>query len=247
MKYYIYRITNLIDNKTYVGQRLCPKNKTPETDTYMGSGKIIKLAEKKYGLENFKKEILVKYIPTKERTDDLEVKYIKYERLWHGEENCYNIANGGNGPGTMSDETKIKISEANKGKPKSYETRVKLSAANKGKHPSAETRAKMSATHKGKHRAPMSDETKAKISAAEKGKLTWNKGKHPSDETRAKMSYSASHISDETRAKLSAAAKGKHPSAEARAKMSAARKGKNNPMYGKHWHLDENGKRIYTK
>jgi hypothetical protein len=37
--WYIYETKNLINGKTYIGQRKCPTNKTPETDTdYMGSG-----------------------------------------------------------------------------------------------------------------------------------------------------------------------------------------------------------------
>lgn len=41
--YYIYRITNLINGKTYIGQHKYKKIK----DTYMGSGKILKNAIKK--------------------------------------------------------------------------------------------------------------------------------------------------------------------------------------------------------
>lgn len=42
MSYYIYCIINKINNKTYIGQRKCPKNKLPEEDDYMGSGELIK-------------------------------------------------------------------------------------------------------------------------------------------------------------------------------------------------------------
>lgn len=53
MCYIIYKTTNLINGKIYVGQ-----HKTSADDGYLGSGKILKLAIKKYGKENFKREIL---------------------------------------------------------------------------------------------------------------------------------------------------------------------------------------------
>lgn len=51
-------MTNLINGKQYVGQRLVPENYTIESDPYLGSGTILFSAIKKYGKENFKKDIL---------------------------------------------------------------------------------------------------------------------------------------------------------------------------------------------
>lgn len=50
----IYKITNLINNKIYIGKH----SFLDFDDEYMGSGKYIKRAIKKYGKENFKREIL---------------------------------------------------------------------------------------------------------------------------------------------------------------------------------------------
>lgn len=52
--YTIYQITNLVNNKIYVG---CHKT-NDINDEYMGSGKYLIAAQQKYGMENFKKEIL---------------------------------------------------------------------------------------------------------------------------------------------------------------------------------------------
>ena len=78
--FYIYEITNKINGKTYIGQRKCPINKIPETDTkYMGSGLILKQAIEKYGIENFTKEILA-ICYDKRIIDVLEIEYIKLYR-----------------------------------------------------------------------------------------------------------------------------------------------------------------------
>ena len=52
--YYLYQIQNKINSKFYVGVHQT-KNLN---DGYMGSGKIIKSAIKKHGIENFKKTIV---------------------------------------------------------------------------------------------------------------------------------------------------------------------------------------------
>ena len=125
----------------------------------------------------------------------------------------------------LSDETKEKISIANKGKYISDETRVKLSIVHTGrhitadrsgekapfygKHHSEEAKAKMSAARIGKKH---SEGTKAKMSEARKGENNPNYGKQLSEETREKISQSLSgenhpnygkHLPDETKNKIS--------------------------------------------
>jgi hypothetical protein len=102
---YIYEITNLINNKTYYGQRtlsekLISQYRTPMSDKYFGSGKILNCAIEKYGKENFKKSIIIQGDFTKDELDKFEKCIIRIMRLNDKAE--YNIANGGGGGATRS-------------------------------------------------------------------------------------------------------------------------------------------------
>ena len=59
--YYLYRITNLLNNKIYIGVH----QTSNINDRYLGSGKLLKADIQKYGRNSFKKEIL-EYFNTKE-------------------------------------------------------------------------------------------------------------------------------------------------------------------------------------
>ena len=198
--YYIYLILNKVNGKTYVGKHESPKEWY--NDGYMGSGKLLKPAKKKYGIENFEK-FLIQYCSSEEETN-------KAEKFWIAEYRSrgkaeYNIADGGEGGGFKgkhhtekskrkiaescketfkSEAVKQKLAEAHKGKRFSEEHKQNLSEAlkgkNKGKHRTEEQRRIMSEAGKGENNPfygkHHSDETKRMISESKKGKPSWNKG-----------------------------------------------------------------------
>lgn len=86
--HYFYKITNLLNEHYYYGIH----STNDLNDGYMGSGSRLKYAFNKYGVENFKKEIL-KYFDTREELANYESEIVG-ENLIH-DLNCYNISYGG--------------------------------------------------------------------------------------------------------------------------------------------------------
>ena len=90
---YIYLIVNNLDGKTYIGQKILRKKDYYE-DGYMGSGKHLIRAQKKYGIQNFEK-FLIQYCYSRVETDKAEKFWIsEYRKRGKAE---YNIGNGGIG------------------------------------------------------------------------------------------------------------------------------------------------------
>lgn len=93
----IYKTTNLVNGKFYIGK---DEKNNPK---YLGSGKILKLSIKKYGLENFKKEIIEFCNSRKELN--------KQEKYWIQTLSAttlgYNIAEGGTGGKTKFNTTPV--------------------------------------------------------------------------------------------------------------------------------------------
>lgn len=104
--YYIYRITYLVDGRTYIGKR-----QIRYWDDYYGSGSHIKNAVNKYGKENFKREILAEYHNiSNEESCIIESKYIESEwESGHGEFNYSLKSHGGNIFEGMPDDIKHDI------------------------------------------------------------------------------------------------------------------------------------------
>ena len=165
MKYYgIYKITNKVNGKMYIGQHTTYNL----DDGYMGSGAVMKKALKKYGKEAFTKEWL-EFAENAEDLNYLETMYVDEE--WLARPDTYNLALGGKvcKGWHHTEESKKKISVAAAG------------AGNGmyGRHHSKETRQKLADVHRNK--APWN---KGKVGS----QVPWNKGKPMKEESKAKLS-----------------------------------------------------------
>ena len=90
MHYLIYKITNNLDNKIYVG-----KHKTEDkNDDYFGSGLLLGRAVEKHGKENFKKEILFE-CSSVEEMNQKEADIVDEDFIARND--TYNIKLGGQG------------------------------------------------------------------------------------------------------------------------------------------------------
>ena len=90
MYYLIYKITNNINGKIYIG-----KHKTNDkNDGYMGSGLYLNHAQEKYGMENFTKEILFE-CSSEEEMNDKERELVNEDFVKRND--TYNLKLGGDG------------------------------------------------------------------------------------------------------------------------------------------------------
>lgn len=115
MYYTIYKITNQITGKFYIG-----KHKTSDLDDdYMGSGKLLKYAIQKYGIENFTKEYL-EILDSEEKMNLAEKIYVITDN-----EVSYNLCEGGKGGWSYINSN---IELVNKRDKKEYKIKGRLAA-----------------------------------------------------------------------------------------------------------------------
>lgn len=126
MYYLIYKITNTLNGKFYIGA-----HKTLDiNDGYLGSGVLIQRAIRKYGIKNFSKEIIF-------TASSSEEMYQKEKDLVILTRESYNIKLGGHGgwdhiPRERSTELRRKISQTLRGKKLSINQRKNQSIGKQG-------------------------------------------------------------------------------------------------------------------
>lgn len=194
----IYKITNLINNKIYIGKD------TTSDPNYFGSGLLINRAFEKYGKQNFIKEII-------DETDDYE-ELSEKEIYWIEKYNStdrklgYNISKGGDGGDVFRNHPDLdlirqKISKNSPKKGKTYEEafgeekakeyKLNLSKSNK--------RHALGKTYEELYGQEKSDELKNLISLNSKN--TWNEDRKIKQSNLAKNIIHNSILSEFARQK----------------------------------------------
>lgn len=159
---YIYKTTNLINGKIYIGQK---KSDHFLKESYLGSGKKLKAAIKHYGKENFKVE-LIEEIDCENLMDVREIYWISF---YHATDDDigYNLSNGGNVNRALSGKNHPLYHKHH-----SQESRQKMSKSHTGVKLSREHVQSVINSRKGYHH---SESTKQKISESnsiiKKGKI----------------------------------------------------------------------------
>lgn len=159
--HFIYKTTNLLNGKYYVGMHSTNNLK----DGYLGSGKRLRYSIRKYGIENFKLDIL-EWFDSRQALVERETQLVNEDLL--KDEMCMNLKTGGNG-GFCNDEHARKFHLAGVKKMNEIvwqrDTHREMHS-NRMKKLWEDGVLKQNAWPKGK---PLSDETKSKISKIKKG------------------------------------------------------------------------------
>lgn len=212
----IYKIINLQNNKIYIGSSSNLKSRKYKHFLGLKNNKHcnyhLQNSYNKYGKENFKWEI-IEYIKYDENIEILKNNLLEREQYYlnlyesYNPEKGYNICSiaGSRLGSEVSEKTKQKISEGNRGKIVSEESKKKISKNHKkpflGKHRSEEVKNKISESHRGRI---FSEESRKKMSESAKRRISNRKGTKHSEETLRKMSEikKGKICSEETKRKM---------------------------------------------
>ena len=198
----IYRIRNIVDGKVYIGHSRNVPDRWRRHRSKLRHGShensYLQAAYNKHGELNFVYEVVLECAEADLVLHEMEaIASCKSNNPVFG----YNLSDGGEGWGLLTQAARDKISEKLRGLPKTEEhkrklgdslrgralpdeVKEKLRVANTGKQHSEATRAKLSEAQKGH---TTSEETKAKIGLVHKGNQ-YCKGMAHGPEVRANMS-----------------------------------------------------------
>nr|DAH39497.1 MAG TPA: intron associated endonuclease [Caudoviricetes sp.] len=209
----IYKATNLINGKVYIGQTTNSLEQRIKQHFFKkDDGAYFHNALKKYGHDGFKWEI----IDQADNEDELiekEIYWIACYESFTDKNKGYNSTSGGETGKSVSEEVRLKISMKNKGKVITEEQREKLRQAFIGREVSNETREKIS-----------------KAVTGEKNGMFGKKHTEEEKENLRKLS-SGRKLTQESKDKIGKAHKGKIVSQETREKLSRAKTGKKLPPF----------------
>lgn len=190
-KYYIYKITNLVNGKIYIGQTVSVKSRWQAHKRAINKPiQVIHHAFVKYGIDNFFFEVVATCFD-QDAANEAETTIVIQEKSLIP--NGYNVTNGGyNAPKTAEWIASMTgPNNPNYGKPISEEQKKKYQKTISNRVLSDEDRKKLGVANIGNTYSlgrKASDETKQKLSESHLGQKAWNKGKVTSDETKQKIS-----------------------------------------------------------
>lgn len=191
---YVYEIINVVNGKSYVGSRKLALDRSWRQ--YMGSGKLIKQAIYKYGIENFRKRF-IGYAPTPEELVELESDWIIRQKSLGLAQ--YNLFTGGHAGGDTFSKLNAKTLEEvrkrqSEGVKRHYANGAKPWATGKTAATDPRIRAQVErAVTRGIYRglnqgSKRSEESKARMSAVQKGNT--NSHSNRNEENRVKIALS---------------------------------------------------------
>lgn len=172
----------MITNEYYIGKHYTENL----NDGYLGSGSKFTEDVKKYGKENFFRNIL-QFCKSYDEMNEAESKWINENTM--NDPMCLNLKTGGEYNVKISNELRKIYSKGNLGRKHSEETKRKLSEIQN----SPEMKEKQRIAHLGKtpwnkgQKNVYSDETKQKMSEAKRGEKHFFYGKHHTEETKKKI------------------------------------------------------------